>query len=401
MRSTRQRFALRVISPTLGGRGLVDLEQARERAAIALPNVYPRGESPAGCEWVGHKLSAGEFPVPELVLFGLRDLRGLKSWGPMEKVRWIVDGTVGDVPFSVALQKFGLRLHTPADTQKRSLDSILRALHTAADIAELYLRTVAAHQIESANVTIENKFLRFDDAYRFFRERALEAYESPPPEPVVISMGPDGTPNGWSSQPFKPQREGGYLAGAMLDAYFSRLEHLLVLMLAFADFDPTTDSLVRFVGLRWSDKWKRLFDVAANESAKAAYDRLHRVKEGFRNPLAHGGFGKKGTSFFFHADGIGALPALLADHDVSFDLQITQVPQESYEQVCADFDSVDEFLGSSSLWAGYRFASSGLDVSFAASSLREYAQAALSEESLDEFIDHEGYLHDMHANMDY
>jgi hypothetical protein len=379
----------------------VDLEQARERAAIALASVHPRAESPVGGDWVGYKLSADEFPVPELVLFGLRDLRGLKSWGPMEKVRWIVDGTVGEVPFSVALQKFGLRLHLPADEEKRSLDSILRALHTAADVAELHLRTVAARQIESANVTIENRFLRFDGAYRFFRERALEAYGTPPPEPVVISMRPDGTPDGWSSQPFKPQVEGGHLAGAMLDAYFSRLEHLLVLMLAFADFDPATDSLVRFVGLRWSDKWKRLFDVAANESAKAAYDRLHRVKEAFRNPLAHGGFGKNGTSFFFHADGIGALPALLTDHDVSFNLQITPVPQESYEQVCADFDSVDEFLSSSSLWAGYRFANSGLDVSFAASSLQEYAEAAVSEESLEEFTHHEGYLHDMHANMDY
>src|SRR5262249_2413038 len=158
------------------------------------------------------------------------------------------------------------------------------------------------------NVTIENQYHRFDGAYRFFREKARGAYDTPTPLPHVTQRDGRGRPVAWSCEPWRSEIEGGYLAGAMVGAYFSRLEHLLVLVLPLLGFDPSGGALVRFVAATWDQKWRQVFDLASDRRAKSTYDRLRRIKETVRNPLSHGGFAKKGTSFFFHVEKIGALP---------------------------------------------------------------------------------------------
>jgi len=75
----------------------------------------------------GESLTPTDFPVPELILFGLRNLRDLESWGPGEKLRWGITATFGNVPFSVTLEKFGLRLYVPrglADGEGREASSV-------------------------------------------------------------------------------------------------------------------------------------------------------------------------------------------------------------------------------------------------------------------------------------
>lgn len=263
------------------------------------------------------------------------------------------------------------------------------------------MRELANQQIESGNVTIENQYHRFDGAYRYFREKAGLAYAADPPPPVVTHRSSDGRPSGWSSQPWKPQIEGGYLAGAMIDAYFSRLEHLLVLVLPFLDFEPGNGGLLNFVGMTWREKWRQLLATATDTRAKLMFDQLIEIKEEIRNPLSHGGFTKKGTSFFFHVEGIGALPALLTGHGRSFELSITRVPQGTYEDLCSRLDAIDAFLAESSLAPGVQYATAGLDVAFSTEFRKACKDAAESPEALDRFIDHQAYLTDMHANMDY
>src|SRR5688500_6055181 len=51
-----------------------------------------------------------QFPVPELVLFTLRDVLGLKSDGAFEKTRWGVSFEYKDAYFSVAERKSGFTL---------------------------------------------------------------------------------------------------------------------------------------------------------------------------------------------------------------------------------------------------------------------------------------------------
>lgn len=237
--------------------------------------------------------------------------------------------------------------------------------------------------------------------YQFFREKAQVAYETPAPAPQVIHRDENGKPTGWSSSPWRSQIEGGYLASAMVDAYFSRLEHLLVLVLPFLDFEPGAGALVRFVGLTWDEKWRQVFDVATDNRAKLAYDRLREIKEAIRNPASHGGFAKKGTSFFFHVEKIGALPALLTKHGRSFEFFITRVPAGTYQELCSQLDETDAFLAASIAASGVRYAQAGLAVVFSADFRKACRTAAASPAALEGFIEERAYLSDLHANMDY
>jgi hypothetical protein len=379
----------------------VDIEETRARASHALADVRPLDAATVLPESEVHPLSPQDFPVPELIRFGLQHLRDLKSSGPAEKVQWWITAQFGDIPFEVSLQKFGLRLSVPKGLSAEAREVLVRRLKTAASLSELHLRDVAQQQIAAGNVTIENQYRYFDGAYRFFRDQARVAYDSPKPEPRVTHRNAKGEPSGWVSEPWKPLIEGGYLAGAMVDAYFSRLEHLLVLVLPFGLFAPENGALVRFVGLTWDDKWREVFDLTNDMAAKRHYDQLRYIKESIRNPLSHGGFKKMGTSFFFHVAGIGALPALLNEQTRSFEFFFTRVPPAGYDEVCSQLDAIDAFMAASSIAAGVKYAQAGLDVAFSAAFRDECRMAAQSEEALLEFIDHQAYLADLHANMDY
>jgi len=72
---------------------------------------------------------------------------------------------------------------------------------------------------------------------------------------------------------------------ACVNAFFSLLEHRLVLVLPFIDFDPADGALTAFIGARWGDKFRRVFDVASDSTAHAIYDRLHRIAEAYRNSV--------------------------------------------------------------------------------------------------------------------
>jgi len=202
-------------------------------------------------------------------------------------------------------------------------------------------------------------------------------------------------------QPFRPQIEGGYFAAAMLDAYFNRLEHVLVIVLPFADFDPGDGRLLAFVEATWDEKYRTVFSLAADPSAKLAYDRLRRLKDTLRNPISHGGFAKRGASFHFHVDSIGALPALLSRHGRHRGLSVTFVAQPAYEEVCACLDQADAYFDASPIRSGLLYARSGLDVAFSRDFRAACRVASQSEEALNEFIEYQSYLYERHANMDY
>ena len=85
----------------------------------------------------------------------------------------------------------------------------------------------------------------------------------------------------------------------MLSAYFSRLEHVLVLLLAFGDYDPQSDDLARFIGMIWSDKFKRLLKVDSDLNKKRIYDDLRHIKEYILIPFLMEDSKKQERPYFF------------------------------------------------------------------------------------------------------
>ena len=150
----------------------------------------------------------------------------------------------------------------------------------------------------------------------------------------------------------------------MITAYFSLLEHLFVFALAVSDFDPVQDSLKDFIGLRLLEKYKRLFDVTQDRTARTYYNRLHDAAEKWRNPYDHGGFDKRGGALSINVPGLGAIPLMLSDIRSHPTFHFLPERGASFDEVTVLFDEVDTGLRQSQVGPGIAWADAGLNVSF-------------------------------------
>lgn len=344
----------------------------------------------------GYRPPRDQFPLPDLVLIVLRDVMGFHWAGHGEKVRWSVYCSFGGAYLEFTLRKFGFYVVVQKTEPAVDLDRALHQLQHAVHLLEGVLQVVAEQQIREGNVTLANLFIDLDNRYRFFREKAEQVYPMPD---TAIRFDEEGNPVAWTFR--RGQREGWYYTGAMIDAFFSRMEHLLVLVLPFTNFDPTNGWLRKVIAMQWDDKFKTVFDIATNDKARAIYDRLRTVKEHFRNRVAHGGFEKGWASLFFHLPGVGAIPASFSQFRNSLQFNFIPVDQSGHKQICDLFDEVEGLFQTGDVGRGYEFAVSGLNVAFDVQTRSRYRAAMRSAKSFADLIDRESYLADRHANMDY
>ncbi|ATB46370.1 hypothetical protein [Corallococcus macrosporus] len=343
-----------------------------------------------------------QFPVPELVLFVLRDVLGLDALGPWEKTRWGVSFEYEEAYFSVSLRKSGFTVTTQADHPEGSplVREVLGKLEKSVGIVEEFLKPFVEEQARDGRVTIANRFHHFERTYRFFREKATEVYGPPESLPVVNGRG---NMNGLSAElraPWRAAREGGYYSEAMMNAYFSRTEHVLVLSLPFLGFEPGGGQLMGFIAEQWSKKIRRFFDFKAESAVKSLYDRMRRIRDALRNPLAHGGFEPGVFSLYFHLPDVGALPARMSRHGDGFSFVINPIGHASFWEICAALDEFDSYLRER-LGGGWRWAEAGLDVAYDEQSRSEYFAAAQSVEGIERLIERVSSEGSYHNNFEY
>jgi hypothetical protein len=336
------------------------------------------------------------FPMPELLLFGLRDLADFPWTGHEEKVRWSIYFDFKGKPWMLQLRKMGFAVLYRKDSAP-DFQEVIRRLKNVALISAKYLEWASQITIVDGNVTIQNHYDQLDRRYKFFRKLAQDSFDQAELVDSQLKDSKDGVAK--INAKYRHIREGDYFSGSMIDAFFSRLEHLMVLVLpfeSFKSFDPSQGALKRFVRSNWDEKLKVLVDVQSVRFKKI-YDELKRIKDIHRNPIAHGGFKKGLGSFYFHLEGVAALPSTLLRPEGK---QRPEVWPSAYRQICSVFDELDAlFLAEKPLACQYVF--SGLDVAFDQKSRLKYSLACRNEDSMTEFIDREQYFADQHANMDY
>jgi hypothetical protein len=341
--------------------------------------------------------------LPDMVFITLaRCLDYPYAMKPFEKTLWAIPVCFKGIALRIEHAKFGLRFFTESPDESAPLVSELASvLGRALRLAEQLIQPFVESQIRAGRVTLRNIFVMLEDRYRFLRKHAEAAYESDPPAINVTHRDEHGQPMGWTGDPMKPTREGFYFGSAALDAYFSRLEHFLVLALPFCGFDPAADDLVSLVTMTWGDKFKRIFPLDVDRDAQRLYQKLRDVKERFRNTIAHGGFEKGVSSLFVHFPPVGAVPAQMSEYPDSIHFSMYPIAGPTFHDVCSVFDETDAHLARSRTRFAYKYAGSGLDVAFDAHTVEEYRLASSSDEAFEEFIERQGYFHDMHANMDW
>lgn len=341
-------------------------------------------------------------PLPSLVFTCLVGFKGFKYWGKSEKVLWEIPLKYKSFPFLLSHRKFGFCLYRKegVDYPPNITEEMIGELNNAISVAEKAIQPFVKQQVRSGNVTVANHYIKLDMMYRFFRKKAQEAFSRPRPKPRVVRKDKDGKPIAWSHDFMKWEQAGSYYSIAMLDVFFSRLEHLMIIVLPFIGFDPSREDLAVIMSANWTDKYKRVFDLTADLKAKALFDELRFVKEKYRNVIMHGYFEKGGASLFFHLAPY-AIPVLLSSFQDTVQYSFLPITSKSYDDICSLFDEVDLFLKSSRVNYGVRFAESGLDVPFDAKSLARYRLASRSDEDFEEFVEYVGYISDMSVNMDW
>lgn len=375
------------------------LEEARKHARGILPSItaWPEDHAP---ETAWSRSAQDLFPVPELVLFVFRYLLDVEPYGPWEKMRWGVRFLYRGRGFAFELRKFGLALvHEvgPEEEVRTLTEDLLDRTQRAVRMAENVLEAVALDEAQHGSVAVANLYGKLRDAYVFFRRKARDSFRAPPP-------GPKRDRRGREYWPFmQNEREGGYFASAMMDAYFSTLEHLAVIAFAFSDKDASEGRLLDFLGLSLSDKLKEFLSPHEDPVARRELEELRELRETWRNPLAHGGIEKGVGSLFFHIPGVGTVPARLAGVKNSIHFHpIVPLAQETFERVCRGFDHLDLYLSRRSPWRpALAWARCGLNVAFDPNYRAKYRAAAADRTLLREFITVMSRIADDHTNMDY
>jgi hypothetical protein len=349
-----------------------------------------------------------EFPVPDLVLFALRNVLDFPWSGPGEKVRWSVYGTFTGVPVSFEMRKLGFTICV-ATGAKIEFKRLCGQLQVAVKHVEDWLAPLAKEQAAKGNVTVANRYSEFDSRYRFFRGLADRSYRRADKKPRrTVTLKAKDEPSAilgalatdWNHM-MRANTQGFYYSTAMVDAFFSRLEHILVLLRAFCGSPLRDSELTAFLNMSWDDKLKALVNVA-EPGLQKLYSDLKRIKERVRNPFAHGGIENDGGSLFVHIPTVGVMPANFTQIRNSVRFNFIPVGKDNHGSACAVFDAFDQAIREGSLAGAYSLVDNGIDPSFAAKQLANYRE--LAEGPADEREQWCRQWHDendRYANMDY
>ncbi|NYJ76498.1 hypothetical protein [Allobranchiibius huperziae] len=342
-----------------------------------------------------------EAPIPVLLCHALT-LIGITHSGPGEKVAWWTDFTYKGYPCELAHEKFGLRLRVGGDLTEEQADRLLaemrKKLISAVNTVEGLLAERANGILNAGNVTVVNQHRQLRGTYTYFRERATHPDVV---EDVVESVEHEGL----TGQLFTSGRNVMAMNSfrdlvAAISAYVSWVEHVLVLALPFAGFDPATDNLVKIIGDRWGDKWRRVVGHSDAEAVRLR-ERLAEVVERWRNTYSHGGFEKgNGATIYLHTPGLGALPVGLSNIRESPLMAFHAASERDIEGVFALLDEIDAWLTNNAPNA-MEWIESGLAVRFDAKFMAQVAECTKSEDGLASMINAFAYEQDMITNMDY
>lgn len=365
-------------------------------------------DSPGRPKMISYRPDRSRFPVPELVLFALRDVLGWRWYGAGEKVRWTVSGAIDGQPIAFELRKFGFTIFRPEG--RDDLDERIQGqLQSALREVERFLAPVAETQVSLGEVLIVNRFVEFDGRYRFFRQLADDAYargaepvRNGERNPAATSVAGLHEATRTINAKLAASRHGFFYSTAMVDSYFSCLEHRLVLLRAFTGVPLVEGELLRLLAAKWNEKLKMILVPPYPRDMELALGRMRRVKERIRNPFAHGGVENDKGSLFFHLPKIGAIPANFTQFGDSVRFSFLPVDADDHAESCGTFDALDAQLSSGALEGPDQLLKGGVDPSFDAKTLADYADAiAGGTEAVEAFIEHWSLAWERHANMDY
>ena len=321
-------------------------------------------------------------------------LKKFRFIGKGEKVAWEIPIKYKGTPFILTHRKFGFRIISIKDSSEirkigiEAMEQIQKAIPYAETLIEPHIHS----QVKKGAITLDNEYEKIWRRYKFFRGKAASEFKK-----TERKAKEEKSEYVW------PSDKAGYFTTAMLDSYFSLLEHLFVLVFPFISTIKHSDyNIEEFIGLNWKEKYKIILPITTNVKALQLLEKLEKVKEIFRNPLSHGYFLKNGHSFLVHLEHLGAIPMVLTNRTKKINYRFQFIDNLSFQEICDCFDEFDLFMKKDELTKyGVKFIKKGLPVAFNTETIKMYNDSMTSDKNFNEFIWHIMRAVDDAGNMDW
>ncbi len=336
-----------------------------------------------------------KLPQQDMVFFMLVYLKGFDyEYQPMEKVLWEVTFKYQGINFCFTVRKFGFRLISETDDES-IVKSLIKKINGALKIVDNLMSPVLKEIVNKGDITFSNESALLRDRYLYFKEKAHNLYNQNEYEVETT----DKISYKHFHKKAQRNKEAFFYTQAMLDAYFSYQEHLMVLLLPFSDFDKNSESISIFIADTWTMKFTKVFKPSRKPEVMKYFDKLQSIKEKHRNKFAHGGFEKKDGSLLAKVDGVGFIPVSMTRQN---HFSLINKNEETFMEVCQVIEQFETYLFKDNEWArAMRIIKSGMNMFFDDKSLTLYKNAIKSDESLEFFFRREAMLEQRYMDMDW
>lgn len=308
-----------------------------------------------------------------------------------EKVAWEIPIRYKSVPFVLTHTKFGFGIKSNKHdaATKANAHAAMECIHKAIPFAEEAMQPMIQEHVERGAITLRNHHQRVRDRYLFFRKKAALEFKK------IKKKS--------NQKLYFPSDSSSYYTTSMIDAYFSLLEHLLVLLFPFAiKVNHSSFNVEDLIRANWKTKYEIIFPHKEGSRATIFLQHLETIKEEFRNPQAHGYFLREGNSFLLHMEDVGLIPLVMTNTRKKVNYSFLGPSQMSFSLMCSILDRFDKYLLTSKTTKyGMLFIQRGIDIAFDPQSINRYKLASRSKELFENFIEELEMMITNAENMDW
>lgn len=376
------------------------LKKTRQNVLRAIsPIVRPKTSNlPSGPVKVFKEIPHHNYYLIYMLLVDLLDFR---YFGPFEKLTYAIPLEHEGLLYGINYQKSGMRI---LYSENGDPEAVFNALKKGMKAAKPYYLWRAEQASTTADLNLVSKCPMLWEKYQYLREKSkclIERYETEK-DVTVVEKGFTEGGSEWTTYKYPAHElleQGRWIHEAAVDAFFAWCEQTLVHVAVLLGKLTNGKEIADLLHGNFSQKCNLVLDLAVSND-KAVYDDIASLRTELRNYVAHGSFGKDGSTFSFHT-AVGSVPLKVLDgrSSAGFSFGI-----DSVRDWKDDYRRIDEFV--SQLWSNGRvpaqlYIETGFPCILTYSVDGTYARAMQSESEMTEFISHLGRMMDDAANMDF
>jgi hypothetical protein len=381
--------------------GQFSLEKTREYALRAIAPLEKPHSVKSGS---GNLKVFKEIPHSEyyLIFLLLVDLLGFKYSGPGEKVAYIIPVEFEGATYSIVYAKFGMKIeYFDGGEAEAAYAALVRGIRAA----KPYYLWRAEQASESSDLNLISKCPQLWNKYIFLKDQSESLMRKFAAEKDEVEIKENFNADGsfsWSSifyPAYEFHRQSIWLQEAAVDAFFAWSEQALVHMAVLMGKLTTGKDIAELLKREFGEKCKLVLDLSDVDDKKS-YDDILELRVQLRNFVAHGSFGKDGSTFQFHSR-VGAVPLRILDGGPQTSFSFGTDRTRDWE---SDYARIDSFL--SRLWSSGRqpaklYLETGFPCVLTHTTNGIYQLAMQSEKEMQNFIEYMSKELDDAANMDF